>query len=117
NPEAPAWLCAQGSHYFLQGSGGEPASAAPGGAKPSPIFALSCPSSKMVRRPDTSLQDLRPALICYGAQQKGNAISKQRMAHWIVDDITLAYQAWSVPRLFRLLTLQEVLHPQGRWLV
>ncbi len=31
NPEAPAWLCAQGSHYSLQGPGGEPASTALGG--------------------------------------------------------------------------------------
>ncbi len=33
NPEAPAWLCAQGSHYSLQGPGGEPASAALGGGR------------------------------------------------------------------------------------
>ncbi len=34
--------------------------------------------------------------------QKGNAVSKQRMAHWIVDAITLAYQAQGVPCPFRL---------------
>ncbi len=39
NPEAPARLCAQGSHYSIQGPGGEPASAAPGGGRPSPSFA------------------------------------------------------------------------------
>ncbi len=44
----------------------------------------------------------RPALVCYGGRQKGNAISKQRMAHWIVDAITLAYQAQGVPCPFRL---------------
>ncbi len=47
NPEAPAWLCAQGSHYSLQGPGGEPASAALGGGRPSlsfacPVRALTC---------------------------------------------------------------------------
>ncbi len=40
-PEAPARLCAQGSHYSIQGPGGEPASAAPGGGRLSPGFALS----------------------------------------------------------------------------
>ncbi len=32
----------------------------------------------------------------------GNAVSKQRMAHWIVVAITLVYQAQGVPCLFRL---------------
>ncbi len=41
NPEAPARLCAQGSHFSLRGPSGEPASAAPGGGRPSPSFA--CP--------------------------------------------------------------------------
>ncbi len=40
--------------------------------------------------------------VCHGGRQKGNAISKQRMAHWIVDAITLAYQAQGVPCPFRL---------------
>ncbi|KAL1276370.1 hypothetical protein QQF64_035993 [Cirrhinus molitorella] len=34
---------------------------------------------------------------CGTGWQKGNAVSKQRMAHWIVDAITLAYQAQGVP--------------------
>ncbi len=42
NTETPARLCAQGSCHSLQGSGGEPASAAPGGGRPTPSFALSC---------------------------------------------------------------------------
>ncbi len=41
NPEAPARLCAQGFHLSLRGPSGEPASAAPGGGRPSPSFA--CP--------------------------------------------------------------------------
>ncbi len=41
NPEAPARLCAQGSHFSLRGPSGEPASAEPGGGRPSPSFA--CP--------------------------------------------------------------------------
>ncbi len=35
--------------------------------------------------------------VCYRGQQKGKAVSKQRMAHWIVDAITLAYEAQGVP--------------------
>ncbi len=41
NPDAPARLCAQGSHFSLRGPNGEPASAAHGGGRPSPSFA--CP--------------------------------------------------------------------------
>ncbi len=40
--------------------------------------------------------------VCHGGRQKGNAISKQRMAHWIVDAINLVYQAQGVPCPFRL---------------
>ncbi len=42
---------------------------------------------------------------CYGGQQKGKAVSKQSMAHWIVDAITLAYGAYGaqgVPCPYRL---------------
>ncbi len=52
----------QGSYYLLQRSGSEPASAAPGGGRPSPSFALPRPSLEMVRGLDTKLQDLRSAL-------------------------------------------------------
>ncbi len=40
--------------------------------------------------------------VCYGGRQKGNAVSKQRMAHWIVDAITLSYQSQGVPYPLRL---------------
>ncbi len=67
-----------------------------------PYLCLSRPSVDMLRWQDAKPQDLRPALVCYGGRQKGNAVSKQRMAHWIVDAITLAYQAQGVPCPFRL---------------
>lgn len=38
----------------------------------------------------------KPAVVCFGGQQKGKAVSKQRMTHWIVDTIALAYQAQGV---------------------
>ncbi len=35
--------------------------------------------------------------FCFGGQQKGKAVSKQRLAHWIVEAIVLAYQARCLP--------------------
>ncbi|KAL0153335.1 hypothetical protein M9458_051373, partial [Cirrhinus mrigala] len=35
--------------------------------------------------------------VCFGGQQKRNAVSKQRLAHWVVDAITLAYQCQGEP--------------------
>ncbi len=77
--------------------GGEPASAAPGGGRPSSSFALSRPSIEMLCRQDAKLQDLRPALCLPRSPAEGNAVSKQRMV-----SITLAYQAQGVPCPFRL---------------
>ncbi len=74
--------------------GGEPASAAPWGGRPSSSFGLS--------RQSIEIQDLRPALCLPRSPAEGNAISKQRMAHWIVVSITLAYQTQGVPCPFRL---------------
>ncbi|KAI2668058.1 ORF V: Enzymatic polyprotein [Labeo rohita] len=35
--------------------------------------------------------------VCYGGQQKGKAVSKQRISHWLVDAIRVAYQARGLP--------------------
>ncbi len=67
-PETPAWIRAQGYHHALLRSGGEPASTAFGGG-----------------RPTRSFRSYEQLLVCYGGQQKGKAVSKQRLAHWIVD--------------------------------
>ncbi|KAI2647811.1 Translation initiation factor IF-2 [Labeo rohita] len=61
------------------GSGGEPASSAP--------LALLCPVRAL-----TSFRCSEQLFVCFGGQQKGNDVSKQRLAHWVVDAITLAYQ-------------------------
>ncbi len=91
----------------------------PGGGRPSPGFALSRPkhwdttlTGRKASGPQTS------SLSVTGGRQKGNAVSKQRMAHWIVDAITLAYQAQGVPCPFRLRahSTRSVASP-GRWLV
>ncbi len=60
--ESPAWLCAQGSYHSLQGPGSEPTSAAPGGGRPSPGFALSSSRLATIHRQNSKPQDLRPAL-------------------------------------------------------
>ncbi len=69
-----------------------------------PALALLCPV-RALRYYVDSTQSFRTSdqlFVCHGGRQKGNAISKQRMAHWIVDAITLAYQAQGVPCPFRL---------------
>ncbi len=83
-----------------------------------PALGLLCPIRALIWYVDQT-QSFRTSdqlFVCYGGWQKGNAVSKQRMVHWIVDAITLAYQAQGVPCPLRL-TLLGVLHPPGRWLV
>ncbi len=75
---------------------------APGGGRPSP--GLLCPVRALRLYTDRT-QSLRTSdqlFVCYGGQQKGKAVSKQRMVHWIVDAIALAYQAQGVPCPLRL---------------
>ncbi len=69
-----------------------------------PALALLCPVRALRYYVDRT-QSFRTSdqlFVFHGGRQKGNAVSKQRMAHWIVDAITLAYQAQGVPCLFRL---------------
>ncbi|KAL0148133.1 hypothetical protein M9458_056535, partial [Cirrhinus mrigala] len=39
----------------------------------------------------------RPGYVPKGGQQKGKAVSKQRVSHWLVDAIRMAYQARGLP--------------------
>ncbi len=69
-----------------------------------PALALLCPVRALRLYTDRT-QSLRTSdqlFVCYGGQQKGKAVSKQRMAHWIVDAIALAYQAQGMPCPLRL---------------
>ncbi len=69
-----------------------------------PALALLCPVRALRHYVDRT-QSFRTSdqlLSVTEAGRKGNAVSKQRMAHWIVDAITLAYQAQGVPCPFRL---------------
>ncbi len=69
-----------------------------------PALALLCPVRALRQYTDRtqSFKTSEQLFVCYGGQQKGKAVSKQRMAHWIVDAITLAYEAQSVPCPLRL---------------
>ncbi len=40
-----------------------------------------------------SFRSSEQLFVCHGGQQKGKAVSKQRLAHWMVDAVTLAYQS------------------------
>ncbi len=69
-----------------------------------PALALLCPVRALRQYVDRtrSFRTTEQLFVCYRGQQKGNAVSKQRMAHWIVDAITLAYEAQGVPCPLRL---------------
>ncbi len=69
-------------------------------------LALLCPVHTLrqyVNRTQ-SFRTSKQLFVCYGGQQKGEAVSKQRMAHWLVDGITLAYEAQGAPCPLRLHT-------------
>ncbi len=69
-----------------------------------PALALLCPVRALRQYTDRtqSFRTSEQLFVCYGGQQKGKAVSKQRMTHWIVDAITLAYEAQGVPCPLRL---------------
>ncbi|KAI2668135.1 Tyrosine recombinase slr0733 [Labeo rohita] len=59
-----------------------------------PASALLCPVRALRIYVDRTLHFRRTEqlFVCFGGQQKGNAVSKQRLAHWVVDAISLSYQ-------------------------
>ncbi len=60
-----------------------------------PAIALLCPVRALRIYVDRT-QSFRTSdqlFVCFGGQQKGRAVSKQRLAHWIVEAIVMAYQA------------------------
>ncbi len=44
-----------------------------------------------------SIRSSEQLFVCHGGQQKGKAVSKQRLAHWIVEAVALAYQSQGEP--------------------
>ncbi|KAI2655638.1 hypothetical protein H4Q32_024231 [Labeo rohita] len=56
------------------------------------------PSTLRITWNELSHSDIPKQLfVCYGGQQKGKAVSKQRFPHWLVDAIRMAYQARGLP--------------------
>ncbi|KAI2643070.1 enzymatic polyprotein [Labeo rohita] len=64
-----------------------------------PAIALLCPVRALRIYVDRtrSFRRSEQLFICFGGQQKGNAVSKQRLAHWVVDAISLAYEGQGEP--------------------
>ncbi len=64
-----------------------------------PVLALLCPVRALRIFVDCtrSFRSSEQLFVCHGGQQKGKAVSKQRLAHWIVEAITLAYQSQGEP--------------------
>ncbi len=64
-----------------------------------PALELLCPVRALRIYVDHTLsfRSSEQLFVCYGGQQKGKAVSKQRLAHWIVDAIALAYQSQGEP--------------------
>ncbi len=60
-----------------------------------PALALLCPVRALRIYVDRtrSVRSSEQLFVWHGGQQKGKAVSKQRLAHWIVDAVTLAYQS------------------------
>ncbi|KAL0146507.1 hypothetical protein M9458_058138 [Cirrhinus mrigala] len=64
-----------------------------------PASALLCPVRALRIYVDRTRHFRRAEqlFVCFGGQQKGNAVSKQRLAHWVVDAISLSYQNQGEP--------------------
>ncbi len=64
-----------------------------------PALALLCPVRALRIYVDRtrSFRSSEQLFVCHGGQQKGKAVSKQRLAHWIVEAVALAYQSQGEP--------------------
>ncbi|KAL0185479.1 hypothetical protein M9458_021176, partial [Cirrhinus mrigala] len=64
-----------------------------------PALALLCPVRALRLYVDRTRRFRRSEqlFVYFGGQQKGNAVSKQRLAHWVVDAISLAYESQGEP--------------------
>ncbi|KAL0146637.1 hypothetical protein M9458_057977 [Cirrhinus mrigala] len=68
-------------------------------------LALLCPVCALRNYMDRnrSFRCSEQLFVCFGGQQKGNAVSKQRLAHGVVDALSLAYGGAVPPRSSRSL--------------
>ncbi len=64
-----------------------------------PALALLCPvrALRIYVTRTRSVRSSEQLFVCHGGQQKGKAVSKQRLAHWIVEAVALVYQSQGEP--------------------
>ncbi len=64
-----------------------------------PALALLCPvrALRIYVTRTRSVRSSEQLFVCHGGQQKGKAVSKQRLAHWTVEAVALAYQSQGEP--------------------
>ncbi len=64
-----------------------------------PALALLCPvrALRIYVTRTRSVRSSEQLFVCHGGQQKGKAVSKQRLAHWIVEAVALAYLSQGEP--------------------
>ncbi len=64
-----------------------------------PALALLCPvrALRIYVTRTRSVRSSEQLFVCHGGQQIGKAVSKQRLAHWIVEAVALAYQSQGEP--------------------
>ncbi len=67
--------------------------------KADPALELLCPVRALRIYVDRtqSFRSSEQLFVCHGGQQKGKAVFKQRLAHWKVDAVALAYQSQGQP--------------------
>ncbi len=64
-----------------------------------PALALLCPvrALRIYVTRTRSVRSSEQLFVCHGGQQKRKAVSKQRLAHWILEAVALAYQSQGEP--------------------
>ncbi|KAL0149358.1 hypothetical protein M9458_055396, partial [Cirrhinus mrigala] len=64
-----------------------------------PNLTLLCPvcALRIYMERTQPLRRSEQLFVCYGGQQKGKAVSKQRISHWLVNMIRMAYRARGLP--------------------
>ncbi len=85
-----------------------------------PTLAMICPVRALRQYVDRTqiFRTSEQLFVCYRGQQKGKAVSKQRMAHWIVDASPWPMKHKVCPAHSGCMpTPLGVSHRPGRWLV
>ncbi|KAL1279056.1 hypothetical protein QQF64_025729 [Cirrhinus molitorella] len=68
------------------------ASSAPEEADPALVLLCPVRALRVYVDRNRSFRRSKQLFVCFGGRQKGNAVPKQRLARWVVDAITSAYE-------------------------